>query len=155
MGYFATWINDSSITCGPWGGSGGAPFIFKVEKWIKEIIVHEEGCINSIAFKDTSGEMYGKFGGEDPHDSGMERIIEINGPSEYLTSIAGTFRCYKDNKVITSRSFITNLHTHGPFGTVSSTSFSSMPTEGGVVIGFHERGGYFVDAIGTHVKLLR
>ena len=53
--------------------------------------------------------------------------------------------------MITSLSFITNLTTYGPFGTATGTSFS-IPIEGSVVIGFHGRGGYFLDAIGIHVK---
>lgn len=53
--------------------------------------------------------------------------------------------------MITSLSFITNLTTHGPFGTATGTSFS-VPIEGSVVIGFHGRGGHYLDAIGIHVK---
>ncbi|XP_054804790.1 mannose/glucose-specific lectin-like isoform X2 [Prosopis cineraria] len=145
---------DSSISLGPWGGSGGDPFIFKVAGWIREIIVHESGCINSIAFKNAIGDDCIKFGGRDPHDTGVKRTIEINGPSEYLTDIAGTYGYYKDHMVITSLSFTTNITTYGPFGTASGTSFSSMPAQGGVVAGFHGRDGYYIDAIGIHVKPL-
>jgi hypothetical protein len=52
--------------------------------------------------------------------------------------------------VITSLSFITNLTTYGPFGTATGTSFS-VPIEGSVVIGFHGRGGGYIDAIGIVV----
>ncbi|XP_054806288.1 mannose/glucose-specific lectin-like [Prosopis cineraria] len=96
---------------------------------------------------------FGKFDGDDPNDAGVERIIEINGPSdEFLTSISATCEHYKGNMTITSLSFTANITRHGPFGTVSGTSFSSIPAEGCVVTGFHVRGGYYIDAIGIYVK---
>ena len=77
--------------------------------------------------------------------------MEIDGNLEHLTSISGTYGNYKGFQVITSLSFITNLTTHGPFGTASGTSFS-IPIHGSLVTGFHGRGGYYLDAIGIHVK---
>ncbi|KAG5226540.1 Mannose/glucose-specific lectin [Salix suchowensis] len=79
--------------------------------------------------------------------------IEIDGLSEHLTSITGTYGVYvgMEHMLITSLAFQTNLTTYGPFGTATGTSFS-IPIEGSVMIGFHGRGGYYLDAIGIHVK---
>ncbi|KAI9071821.1 hypothetical protein K1719_046215 [Acacia pycnantha] len=143
---------NGTISLGPWGGPGGDPFSFTVQgSWIKEIVVEQGGTINSIAFKDADGHYYGKFGGKDPNDIGVEKTVTINGPSEHLKSISGTYGEYKRHQVITSLSFITNLDTYGPFGTASGTSFT-IPIQGSLVIGFYGRAGYYLDSIGIIVK---
>ncbi|KAM7473148.1 hypothetical protein LguiB_020391 [Lonicera macranthoides] len=142
--------SEGSISVGQWGGPGGDPFSFRVGSWIKEIIVREGITINSLSFKDGNGQQYGKFGGNNPNDLGEERKIEIDGYLEHLSSIIGTYGNYDGRVVIGSLSFITNLTTYGPFGTATGTSFS-IPIEGSVVIGFHGRGDYYLDAIGIHV----
>ncbi|XVE79531.1 hypothetical protein DITRI_Ditri14bG0066200 [Diplodiscus trichospermus] len=152
LGIFVIPANShGSISVGPWGGPGGDPFSFRVGSWIKEIIVHEGTNIKSLSFKDGNGHEYGKFGGNNANDTGEERTIEIDGHLEHLTSITGTYGNYNGLVVITSLSFKTNLTAYGPFGTATGTSFS-IPIEGSVVIGFHGRGGYYLDAIGIHVK---
>ncbi|XVF82064.1 hypothetical protein PTKIN_Ptkin16aG0013500 [Pterospermum kingtungense] len=152
LGIFVIPANPhGSISVGQWGGPGGDPFSFRVGSWIKEIIVHEGTNIKSLSFKDGNGHEYGKFGGNNANDTGEERKIEIDGQSEHLTSITGTYGNYNGLVVIRSLSFKTNLTTYGPFGTVTGTSFS-IPIEGSVVIGFHGRAGYYLDAIGIHVK---
>ncbi|GLT45977.1 hypothetical protein SLA2020_197700 [Shorea laevis] len=154
LGIFVQPVHShGSISFGPWGGPGGDPFSFRVGSWIKEIIVHERINIKSIAFKDANGHEYGKFGGNNSNDIGDKKTIEIDGPLEHLTSITGTYGNYNGLTVITSLSFVTNLTTHGPFGTATGTSFSMpMPMEGYLVNGFHGRGGYYLDAIGIHVR---
>ncbi|XXG89101.1 hypothetical protein AAC387_Pa12g1183 [Persea americana] len=152
LGIFVIPANShGSISVGQWGGPGGDPFSFRVGSWIKEIIVHEGTNIKSLSFKDGNGHEYGKFGGNNANDTGEERRIEIDGHSERLTSITGTYGNFSGLVVITSLSFITNLTTYGPFGAATGTSFS-IPIEGSVVIGFHGRGGFYLDAIGIHVK---
>ncbi|KAK4279976.1 hypothetical protein QN277_011664 [Acacia crassicarpa] len=145
--------HNGTISLGPWGGPGGEdPFSFRVEgSWIKEIIVEQGDTINSIAFKDADGNYYGKFGGKDPNDIGAERTVKINGPSEYLTSISGTYGEYGGHQVIRSLSFITNLNTLGPLGTASGASFT-IPIQGSLVIGFYGRAGHVLDSIGIIVK---
>ncbi|XP_054820018.1 mannose/glucose-specific lectin-like [Prosopis cineraria] len=143
---------SGSISFGPWGGSGGKAFDFRVGSWIKEIIVDAPKTnIKSIAFTDANGHKYGKFGGKDTDGTSDEKKIEINGLSEYLTSISGTYGNYVGLNVITSLSFTTNLTTHGPFGASTGTSFS-LPIQGSLVNGFHGRAGDFLDAIGIHAK---
>ncbi|XP_011015046.1 PREDICTED: mannose/glucose-specific lectin-like isoform X3 [Populus euphratica] len=152
LGIFVTPANShGSISVGQWGGPGGDPFSFRVGSWIKEIIVHEGTNIKSLSFKDGNGHEYGKFGGKNANDTGEERRIEIDGHSEHLTSITGTYGDYAGMVVITSLAFQTNLTTYGPFGNATGTSFS-IPIEGSVVTGFHGRGGHYLDAIGIHVK---
>ncbi|XP_028792466.1 mannose/glucose-specific lectin-like [Neltuma alba] len=145
--------SHGTISFGPCGGPGGDEFSFRVlGNWIKEIIVHENTNIKSIAVKDANGKYYGKFGGNDPNDIGVERKIQIDGHLEHLISISGTYGDYCGLEVITSLSFITNLTTHGPFGTARGTCFS-IPIQGCLVIGVHGRAGYYLDAIGINVKL--
>ncbi|KAM7468844.1 hypothetical protein LguiA_007027 [Lonicera macranthoides] len=152
LGIFVIPTNsEGSISVGQWGGPGRDPFSFRVGSWIKEIIVREGINIKSLSFKDGDGHEYGKFGGNNPTDPGEERKIVIDGNLEHLTSITGTYGKYDGRVVIGSLSFITNLTTYGPFGTATGTSFS-IPIEGSVVIGFHGRGGYYLDANGIHVK---
>ncbi|KAM7473130.1 hypothetical protein LguiB_020373 [Lonicera macranthoides] len=152
LGIFVIPTNsEGSISVGQWGGLGGDPFSFRVGSWIKEIIVREGINIKSLSFKDGDGHEYGKFGGNNPTDPGEERKIVIDGHLEHLTSITGTYGNYDGRVVIGSLSFKTNLTTYGPFGTATDTSFS-IPIEGSVVIGFHGRGGYYLDAIGILVK---
>ncbi|KAI9082821.1 hypothetical protein K1719_035151 [Acacia pycnantha] len=144
--------HNGTISLGPWGGPGGDPFSFRVwGSWIKEIIVEQGDAINSIAFKDADGHYYGKFGGKDPDDTGVEKTVTINVPSEHLTSISGTYGVYKGVQVIRSLSFITNLNTYGPFGTAASASFN-IPIQGSLVIGFYGRAAYYLDSIGIIVK---
>ncbi|KAI9082866.1 hypothetical protein K1719_035196 [Acacia pycnantha] len=112
---------NGTISLGPWGGS------------------------------DADGHCYGKFGGRDSNDTGVEKTVPINGPSEYLKSIKGTYGEYRGRQVITSLSFITNFDTHGPYGTASGTSFT-IPIQGSLVIGFYGRAGFYVDSIGIIVK---
>ncbi|GAV83453.1 Jacalin domain-containing protein, partial [Cephalotus follicularis] len=71
-------------------------------------------------------------------------------PSEYLTSITGSYGTYAGLLVITSLSFETNLTTHGPFGSLSGTSFS-IPMEGSVVVGFHGTSGHYLDSLGIYI----
>ncbi|KAL9380292.1 hypothetical protein Peur_025949 [Populus x canadensis] len=95
LGIFVTPANShGSISVGQWGGPGGDPFSFRVGSWIKEIIVHEGANIKSLSFKDGNGQEYGKFGGNNANDIGEERRIEIDGLSEHLTSITGTYGNY-------------------------------------------------------------
>lgn len=69
-----------------------------------------------------------------------------------MTSISGTYGNYRGLTVITSLSFITNLNTtYGPFGKATGTAFSN-PIQGGVVVGFHGKSGYYIDSIGIYVK---
>jgi hypothetical protein len=52
--------------------------------------------------------------------------------------------------VIKSITFHTTKKSHGPFGDEHGTFFSSCLTDGRIV-GFHGRGGWYIDSIGVHV----
>ncbi|XP_062076287.1 mannose/glucose-specific lectin-like [Humulus lupulus] len=156
LGIYVKPVNpDGSISFGKWGGMGGDdPINFTVgsSSWIKQISVHhDDSNIKSLSFKDENGRVYGKFGGKSPNNVGVEKIIEFDGRSEFLTSISGTYGIYRGLTVITSLSFITNLNTYGPFGKATGTAFSN-PIQDGVVVGFHGKSGYYIDSIGIYVK---
>ncbi|KAM6549840.1 hypothetical protein CsatB_021516 [Cannabis sativa] len=82
--------------------------------------------------------------------------ITLRTPSEYLKSISGTYGVYNGvADVILSLSFHTNLSTYVPFGRPSNTGTPfTIPMEDSVVVGFHGRAGYYLDAIGIYVKPL-
>ncbi|XP_062076286.1 jacalin-related lectin 34-like [Humulus lupulus] len=156
IGIFVKPVNpDGIISFGIWGGLGGdSPISFKVGSgsWIKQISVgHDDSNITSLTFLDGNGRVYGKFGGKNPNDIGVEKIIEFDGRSKFLTSISGTYGIYRGLTVITSLSFITNVDTYGPFGKETGTIFSN-PIQGGVVVGFHGKSGHYIDSIGIYVK---
>ncbi|KAJ6434360.1 hypothetical protein OIU84_017961 [Salix udensis] len=123
---------EGVISLGPWGGLGGDQWSYRAIGGITEIVLHVEGNIKSISFKDAGG------------------LIEIQWPSEYLKSISGTYGSYEGLLVITSLSFITNLTTYGPFGTAPGESFS-IPIADSAVVGFHGRCGSYLDALGIFV----
>ncbi|KAL3632378.1 hypothetical protein CASFOL_025362 [Castilleja foliolosa] len=155
IGVFVQPINShQSITFGPWGSEDGDPFNFRVGTWIKEITVqYGRDHVISVAFKDANGQQYGKFGGNyNLNDLDGERTVVINEPFEHLTSISGTVGLYMNRTVIRSISFITNLTTHGPFGSGGFSAFS-IPMRGSIVNGFHGRASDYLYAIGIDVKV--
>ena len=63
---------------GPWGGTGGGSFSFKVDpSYIKQITVSHEQMILSISFKDGNGHEYGPYGGNDPNVMGQKTVVSI------------------------------------------------------------------------------
>nr|C0HM44.1 RecName: Full=Mannose/glucose-specific lectin; AltName: Full=Protein PNL [Parkia nitida] len=151
LGIFDQPVPEKTVSFGPWGGpAGDDAFNFKVGSWIKDIIIYALAAINSIAFKDANGHCYGKFGGQDPNDIGVEKK-EIVDNLEHFKSIAGTYGNYKGFEVVTSLSFITDVTKHGPFSHASGTAFS-IPIFGSLVTGFHGKSGWYLDGIGIYVK---
>ncbi|KAF4379647.1 hypothetical protein F8388_023664 [Cannabis sativa] len=143
------------ISFGEWGGSGGSPFSFKVGKsWIKQITIrHDSANIKSLFFKDGNDLEYGPFGGQDPNNRGEPTTIDINGPSEFLTSISGTYGYYNGMTVILALSFTTNLQKiHGPFGCEFGSTFSHPIQGTGAIVGFHGKSGHFIDSIGIYIS---
>ena len=67
-----------SVSVGPWGGSGGSSFSFKVDpSYIKQITVSHRENIKSISFKDADDREYGPFGGQNPNDVGVKAVVSI------------------------------------------------------------------------------
>ncbi|GAV61504.1 Jacalin domain-containing protein [Cephalotus follicularis] len=143
--------SEGSIMLGPWGGPAGEQkWSFRASGGITKIVIRQGLNIKSISFQDSHGYNSGTFGGLNTNDVGEETSFEIKWPSEYLTSITGSYGTYAGMLVITSLSFETNLTTHGPFGTLSGTSFS-IPMEGSVVVGFHGTSGHYLDSLGIYI----
>ncbi|XP_071915390.1 mannose/glucose-specific lectin isoform X1 [Coffea arabica] len=142
-----------TTSLGPWGGPVGNPWSYIPTDGIKEIIMDVGRNIRAISFADANGFISGKFGGKDPNNIGKEEKITIQWPSEYLTSIKGTFGNFNGDVVIYSLSFITNNKTYGPFGSANSgQAFTASPPAGNVVVGFHGMSGWFIDALGIYVR---
>nr|GMD81643.1 putative late blight resistance protein homolog R1B-16 isoform X1 [Ipomoea batatas] len=139
------------ILVGAWGGPGGSKWDFKPKGLIKQISITHGTIIDSITFTGVSAdgrvEAPIKLGGP----GGSKTIqVNINGPSEYLRGVSGTYGNHHGLTVIRSIKFETNVTTHGPHGSNDGTPFSFV-LQDGKIVGFHGRAGDFVDAIGVYV----
>nr|XP_027121320.1 mannose/glucose-specific lectin-like [Coffea arabica] len=134
------------------GGPGGSPWSYIATDGIKEITLDVGRNIRAISFADAKGFISGTFGGNNPNNIGKEEKITIQWPSEYLTSITGTYGDFNGLLVIYSLSFVTNQKAYGPFGSPSSGQAFSSPPDGNVIVGFHGRSGWYIDAIGIYVQ---
>lgn len=78
--------------------------------------------------------------------------IVLDYPYEVLTHITGYYAptIVKGPNIIKSLTFHTTKTKYGPFGEEQGTPFYSNMKEG-VVVGFHGRTGWFLDAIGVHM----
>lgn len=80
--------------------------------------------------------------------------IKFEYPNEVLNCICGYYSSIDrgvSNAVIKSLTFYTSRGKYGPFGEEVGTFFTSTTTQGKVV-GFHGRGGLYLDAIGVHMQ---
>ena len=74
--------------------------------------------------------------------------IKLQYPDEYLVSVSGHY-CpvvYGGTPVIRSLTFKSNRRTFGPYGVEEGTPFT-FTIDGGQVVGFKGRGGWYLDAI--------
>ncbi|KAJ9560891.1 hypothetical protein OSB04_006051 [Centaurea solstitialis] len=145
---------EGYLTHGPWGGPNGETWIWMPKGIIKKItIIHRDHVvIDRIKFHsdDCTGEIESPFYGG-PCDDARTDTICIDYPYEYLVSISGTYGCdHTDDDVVQSLCFVTNKTRYGPYGFDDGTPFS-YEAKGGVIVGFHGRADYFLDAIGVYV----
>lgn len=78
--------------------------------------------------------------------------IKLNYPEEYLVSVSGYY-CpvvHGGSPVIRSLTLKSNKRTFGPYGVEEGTPFS-FPIQGGLIVGFKGRNGWYLDAIGFHI----
>ncbi|KAM7515222.1 hypothetical protein LguiA_004805 [Lonicera macranthoides] len=129
----------------------GSCYLDAIGIHVKPIVLYVGLNIKSISFRDTTDLDSATFGGKNRNDIGEKKTVLINWPSEHLISISGKYGNFASMITITSLSFTTNRATYGPFGTGSGTSFS-IPINNNTVVGFHGRGGHYIDAIGIFVK---
>lgn len=79
--------------------------------------------------------------------------MKLDCPHEFLTSINGYYGKLQEwgPTFVRSLTLKSNKRTYGPFGVDYGTCFS-FPTNGVKIVGFHGISGWFLDAIGVHLK---
>ncbi|KAK9282054.1 hypothetical protein L1049_004966 [Liquidambar formosana] len=142
-----------SIVVGPWGGNGGSSWDDGSYNAVREITIVYDRCIDSIRVvydkngKPVTAEKHGGVGG------GRTAEIKLQYPEEFVVSVSGHY-CpvvHGGTPVIRSLTFKSNQRTFGPFGVEEGTPFS-FPMEGGVIVGFNGRSGWYLDAIGFRLS---
>ncbi|KAF8025671.1 hypothetical protein BT93_F2493 [Corymbia citriodora subsp. variegata] len=138
---------------GPWGGNGGSSWDDGSYHGVREITLVFGHCIDSICMvydkngKPVAAEKHGGVGGNQTAE------IKLQFPDEYLVSVSGYY-CpvvHGGSPVIRSLTFKSNKRTFGPFGMEHGTPFS-FPLEGGRIVGFKGRSGWYLDSIGFHLS---
>ncbi|KAF6149776.1 hypothetical protein GIB67_017509 [Kingdonia uniflora] len=111
--------------------------------------------INSIQTeydREGSSVWSGKHGGV---GSAKVDKVKLDFPHEYLMTVSGYYGSIKskDTIFILSLTLQTNKQKYGPFRTNQGTYFS-LPTTGGMIVGFHGSSGWYLDSIGVYLKPL-
>ncbi|KDP40814.1 hypothetical protein JCGZ_24813 [Jatropha curcas] len=142
-----------SILVGPWGGNGGTSWDDGIYNGVREITIVYDRCIDSIQVvfdkngKPVIGEKRGGVGG-------TNRIeIKLQYPEEFLVSASGHY-CpvvYGGSPVIRSLTLKSNRRTFGPYGVEEGTPFT-LSMDGGSIVGFMGRSGWYLDSIGFHLS---
>ncbi|KAJ0755598.1 putative jacalin-like lectin domain-containing protein [Helianthus annuus] len=140
---------DGSILLGPWGGKGGYEWDDGVHTGVREITLVYGSCIDSIRVTyDNYGKPFlaAKHGGIGGSKSAQ---IKLQFPEEILVSVSGHYWpvVYGGSPVIRSLTFKSNKRTFGPFGVEEGTPFNFF-TNGGHIVGFNGRSGWFLDSLG-------
>ncbi|PIA42852.1 hypothetical protein AQUCO_02000358v1 [Aquilegia coerulea] len=142
-----------TITVGPWGGTGGSNWDDGSYTGVRSITLVYDRCIDSIRVEyDKNGkpvlaEKHGGNGGTQTTN------IRLQFPEEFLTTVSGHF-CpvvHGGSAVIRSLTFKSNRRSFGPFGVQEGTPFS-FPMDGGLIVGFKGRSGWYLDAIGFRLS---
>ncbi|XP_065866970.1 jacalin-related lectin 19 [Euphorbia lathyris] len=142
-----------SILVGPWGGNGGAAWDDGIYNGVREITLLYDRCIDSIQLvydkngKPVTSEKHGGAGGS------KRAEIKLQFPEEFLVSASGYY-CpvvHGGSPVIRSITFKSNKRTFGPYGFEEGTPFT-LSMDGGSIVGFMGRGGWFLDAIGFRLS---
>ncbi|KAJ7963138.1 Jacalin-related lectin like [Quillaja saponaria] len=137
------------ITVGPWGGNGGTSWDDGIFNGIREITLFYGLCIDSIrVVYDKNGipftaEKHGGVGGDQSAE------IKLQYPEEFLVSVSGHY-CpftYHGSPVIRSLTFMSNQRTFEPFGVEEGIPFT-FSMDGGQIVGFKGRSGWYLDSIG-------
>ncbi|KAI5651205.1 hypothetical protein M9H77_37210 [Catharanthus roseus] len=142
------------IAVGTWGGNGGSAWDDGGSyNGVREITIVHARCIDSIkVVYDKNGkpfvaEKHGGVGGSKTSQ------IKLQFPEEYLISISGYISpvVHGGSPVIRSLTFKSNRRTFGPYGVEEGTPFS-LPIEGGKIVGFKGRSGWYLDSIGCYLS---
>ncbi|XP_047324380.1 jacalin-related lectin 3 isoform X2 [Impatiens glandulifera] len=142
------------ILVGPWGGQGGSSWDDGVWTGITKLMISYGVGIYTIQVEyDKNGTLLwsDKHGGR----AGPKTdIVKLDYPQEYLTSIHGHHGSLNERGpvFIRSLSFESNIRTYGPYGTNEEGTYFTFPMNGGKIVGFHGRAGWYVDAIGAYLE---
>ncbi|KAI3959091.1 hypothetical protein MKX01_023767 [Papaver californicum] len=145
------------VSAGPWGGQGGGRWDDGVHTAIKQLIVTHGTGIDSIQIEyDNKGNSvwspkHGGNGGEKTN-----RVI-LKYPDEFLTSISGYYGSATSlygPVFIRSLTFVSNMKTYGPFGANQLGTHFSFSMSNSKIVGFHGYFGWYLDAIGVHMRPL-
>ncbi|KAI3989187.1 hypothetical protein MKX01_033223 [Papaver californicum] len=145
------------VSAGPWGGQGGGRWDDGVHTAIKQLIVTHGIGIDSIQIEyDNKGNSIWspKHGGNGGEKS--ERVI-LKYPDEFLTSISGYYGSATSlygPVFIRSLTFVSNMKTYGPFGANQLGTHFSFSMTNNKIVGFHGYFGWYLDAIGVHMRPL-
>ncbi|XP_057813562.2 jacalin-related lectin 3 isoform X1 [Cryptomeria japonica] len=143
----------SPVVYGPWGGNGGSVFDDGIYTGVRQIVLTRGAGIASIKVEyDRNGHsIWGNRHGGNSTGIKTDKVV-FDYPFEILTHITGYFGTVllMGPTVIKSLTFHTTRGKHGPYGEEQGTFFNSKLAEG-MIVGFHGRKGWAVDAIGVHV----
>ncbi|KAK1423898.1 hypothetical protein QVD17_19208 [Tagetes erecta] len=154
--------HEEIMRVGTWGTSKpGGPqnkWSFQLEKnhHLNMITIDHGDLIYSLMFTTNhklelthTSQKYGGWNGGDVVSEVTfdwnEEIIAISG------TVASSRGKYAGYTIISSISFVTNKRTHGPFGSVRGTHFTT-PWDDGSFAGFYGLCGYYIDSIGVYLK---
>ncbi|KAK1677527.1 hypothetical protein QYE76_038375 [Lolium multiflorum] len=135
---------------GPFGGDAGRDFdIPEQAQRVESVTIRSGSVIDSIAFSyvDKVGKKQtaGPWGG----NGGNEETITF-APTETLTKVYGTTGTFRENIVVTSLTFITDLKAYPTFGNALGGTAFIIPEKEASVLGFFGRAGLWLDAIGAY-----
>ncbi|KAH9326936.1 hypothetical protein KI387_007114, partial [Taxus chinensis] len=143
----------SSVVYGPWGGNGGSIFDDGNYTGVRQIVLTRGAGIASLKVQyDRNGHsIWGNKHGGTSSGIKTDKIV-LDYPFEILTHITGYYGTVllMGPVAIKSLTFHTTRGKHGPYGDEQGIFFNSKLAEG-MIVGFHGRKGWAVDAIGVHV----
>ncbi|KAJ0963159.1 hypothetical protein J5N97_028281 [Dioscorea zingiberensis] len=153
---FKEGTDKGPILVGPWGGQGGVPWDDGVYSTVRQIVITHGAAIDSIRIEyDRKGTSLWsvKHGG---NGGAKTDKVPLDHPAEVLNSVSGHYGSLSNGSpiIIRSLTFQSNYSKYGPFGLEQGTHFS-FPTNGGKIVGFHGRSGWFVDSIGFYLKQIK
>ncbi|CAH2036461.1 unnamed protein product, partial [Thlaspi arvense] len=80
----------------------------------------------------------------------VDKVLELQYPSEYITSVEGSYDDASESQVIRMLRFKTNMRTSRDFGQETTSSFI-LEKEGNKIVGFHGKISNLLHQIGVHV----
>ncbi|KAL5713359.1 hypothetical protein ACHQM5_015442 [Ranunculus cassubicifolius] len=150
------YFEKKPISVGPWGGLDGDTWDDGFYTTIRQLVIAHGAGVDSIQTeydKKGSSVWSVKHGG-----NGGIKVdkIKLEFPDEFLIAISGHYGSVYDwgpIEFVRSLTFQSNRKTYGPYGTQQGNKFS-FSMNGGKIVGFHGRSGWYLDSIGVYLKSL-